>query len=170
MYVDDFKLAGPASELQAGWDLIRSASEVAPTGIDMDPPTAIGRYLGCEHRVSERWINWQGENPTVLDPPPPKPSKAAAPDDGPNAAVARVGNAFSAQTAPLLFDHTYPVPPGQAVWVRYDADAWRFRTSLPSCGPDWRTVVRRVTLDYNTWEELQDLRDLQHCIKDDLYA
>ena len=70
--VDDFTLAGPAVEPQAGRDLIRSKYDALPNGIGMNPPTAVGRYLGCEHRVSERWIDGQGENPTVLDPPPPK--------------------------------------------------------------------------------------------------
>ena len=37
VYVDDFKLAGPASELQAGWDLIRSASDVALRALTWTP-------------------------------------------------------------------------------------------------------------------------------------
>ena len=42
VYVDDFKMAGPEKSLQKGWDLIGSK-------IDMDTPTPLGRYLGCEH-------------------------------------------------------------------------------------------------------------------------
>ena len=42
VYVDDFKMAGPKENLAKGWELIGSR-------IDMDTPTPIGRYLGCEH-------------------------------------------------------------------------------------------------------------------------
>ena len=72
VYVDDFKMSGPEENLKKGWDPILSTSKTAPKGIDMDNPEPVGRYLGCEHRISERWIDWQGTNPTVLDPPPPK--------------------------------------------------------------------------------------------------
>eukprot|EP00959_Pyramimonas_sp_CCMP1952_P121577 2542275-Pyramimonas_sp.AAC.1 len=41
VYVDDFKLAGPAINLQAGWDHIRKS------GTDLDPPTPYSQYLGC---------------------------------------------------------------------------------------------------------------------------
>ena len=77
-YVDDFKLSGPADKLAKGWELIRGKSDVAPNGIDMDPPAPVGRFLGCEHRVYTKDITWHGENPTVMDPPPPKAKKAAA--------------------------------------------------------------------------------------------
>eukprot|EP00959_Pyramimonas_sp_CCMP1952_P228838 4784561-Pyramimonas_sp.AAC.1 len=59
VYANDFQLAGSAVNLPRGWDLILSPSETAPTGIDMDPPTPVGRYLGRENRLSERWIDWQ---------------------------------------------------------------------------------------------------------------
>ena len=42
VYVDDFKMAGPKANMQKGWELISSK-------IDMDSPSPIGRYLGCEH-------------------------------------------------------------------------------------------------------------------------
>ena len=45
VYVDDFKLAGPASNHEKGWQLIG-------THIDMDTPEDVGRYLGCDHIVS----------------------------------------------------------------------------------------------------------------------
>ena len=39
VYVDDFKMAGPAEYLAKGWELIRR-------GIVLDPPEEIGLYLG----------------------------------------------------------------------------------------------------------------------------
>ena len=42
VYVDDFKLSGPKASVEEGWKLISS-------GIEMDPPTASGKYLGCGH-------------------------------------------------------------------------------------------------------------------------
>ena len=42
VYVDDFKMSGPKESMSKGWELIGSK-------IDMDTPTVIGRYLGCDH-------------------------------------------------------------------------------------------------------------------------
>ena len=154
VYVDDFKLAGPADKLQVGWDLIRGPSKVAPNGIDMDPPTTVGRFLGCEHVVSEKWIDWHGEEPTVLDPPPLKTKKVKTLDSAP----AELGLwSLGCQTHHAFCDRSYPVPPNESVWVRYDAAAKRYKASLPDGGPDWRDVVRRVTLDVDSWDELEDL-------------
>ena len=100
--MDDFKLSGPTGNLPEGWRLIQEPSPKVPKGIELDPPTKVGRYLGCEHRVSEKWIDWQGENPTVLDPPPPKQPKNAAPDAAPS------------ELASLS------IPDGSAVWIRRD--------------------------------------------------
>eukprot|EP00959_Pyramimonas_sp_CCMP1952_P233862 4886999-Pyramimonas_sp.AAC.1 len=72
IYVDDFKLSGPADKLAQGWKLLQEPSKNCPKGMEIDPPTAVGRYLGCEHRLSTQTIQWHGELPTVLDPPPPK--------------------------------------------------------------------------------------------------
>ena len=47
VYVDDFKMSGPVQNVAKGWELISSK-------IDMDPPSAVGRYLGCEHVVTEK--------------------------------------------------------------------------------------------------------------------
>eukprot|EP00959_Pyramimonas_sp_CCMP1952_P457463 9474974-Pyramimonas_sp.AAC.1 len=64
--------------------MILSPSETAPEGIDMDPPTAAGRYLGCEHRVSEKRVDWQGAAPAMLDPPPPTEKRTKDPADSDN--------------------------------------------------------------------------------------
>eukprot|EP00959_Pyramimonas_sp_CCMP1952_P310912 6506669-Pyramimonas_sp.AAC.1 len=72
MYVDDFKLSGPADKLAQGWKLLPEPSDNCPKGIAIDPPTAVGRYLGCERRLSVQTIEWRGELPAVLGPPPPK--------------------------------------------------------------------------------------------------
>ena len=49
MYVDDFKLAGPATAIKKGWELIRK-------GIKTDDPSPMGMYLGCRHDVSEKTL------------------------------------------------------------------------------------------------------------------
>eukprot|EP00959_Pyramimonas_sp_CCMP1952_P463631 9485274-Pyramimonas_sp.AAC.1 len=69
IYADDFKLSGPADKLAEGWKLLQEPSN-CPKGIEIYPPTAVGRYLGCEHRLSTRTVEWRGELPTILDPPP----------------------------------------------------------------------------------------------------
>jgi hypothetical protein len=46
VYVDDFKMAGPAENLAKGWELIRR-------GIVLDPPEELGLYLGCRHFIRE---------------------------------------------------------------------------------------------------------------------
>ena len=42
VYVDDFKMSGPASTMREGWRLIRE-------GIRTEDPTPAGKYLGCDH-------------------------------------------------------------------------------------------------------------------------
>ena len=42
VYVDGFKLAGPAGSLDKGWDLIGKVVEI-------DAPQPFGRYFGCHH-------------------------------------------------------------------------------------------------------------------------
>ena len=47
VYVDDFKLAGPAQGLAACWRLIAQ-------GLQIGEPEPTGLYLGCRHIVKER--------------------------------------------------------------------------------------------------------------------
>ena len=42
IYVDDFKLSGPAANLAKGWELIKDA-------VDMGDPEPAGLFLGCTH-------------------------------------------------------------------------------------------------------------------------
>ena len=49
VHVDDFKLAGPATAIKKGWELIRK-------GIKTDDPSPMGMYLGCRHDVSEKTL------------------------------------------------------------------------------------------------------------------
>ena len=51
VYVDDFNLLGPSDKLQGARGLMLVPSKTAPKGIAMDPPTAVGRYFGCEHHI-----------------------------------------------------------------------------------------------------------------------
>ena len=43
IYVDDFKLAGPADALEKGWALLR-------TKIELEDPGPVGLYLGCQQQ------------------------------------------------------------------------------------------------------------------------
>ena len=47
VYVDDFKMAGPASLMEQCWTKIRR-------GIKTDDPSPLGKYLGCDHIAFER--------------------------------------------------------------------------------------------------------------------
>ena len=50
VYVDDFKMSGPAKNLDKGWKLLRS-------GIDMDDPYPLDRCLGCIHHIRSGVVN-----------------------------------------------------------------------------------------------------------------
>ena len=54
VYVDDFKMSGPKAHLAEGWKTITEIGR-----IKMEPPTGIGRYLGCEHHMLD--IEVEGE-------------------------------------------------------------------------------------------------------------
>ena len=55
VYVDDFKMAGPAAALAESWRLIRSG----PGGIKTDKPQEASKYLGCDHYVTTEKRNGQ---------------------------------------------------------------------------------------------------------------
>ena len=44
IYVDDFKLTGPVGKLAAAWKALKK-------GLNLDTPTGLGKFLGCEHTV-----------------------------------------------------------------------------------------------------------------------
>ena len=46
VYVEGFKMAGPSGNPVKGWELIGSK-------IDMDTPSPLSRYLGCEHVIKQ---------------------------------------------------------------------------------------------------------------------
>jgi hypothetical protein len=53
VYVDDFKLAGPVASVTKAWTMIKSC-------INIENPSPIGQYLGCEHRpvtIAPRHMN-----------------------------------------------------------------------------------------------------------------
>ena len=50
VYVDDLKIAGPRANVDTAWKLIR-------TEVKMDPPEMVGRYHGCDHRISELQVD-----------------------------------------------------------------------------------------------------------------
>eukprot|EP00959_Pyramimonas_sp_CCMP1952_P471776 9498961-Pyramimonas_sp.AAC.1 len=45
----DFKMSGPSDYMDIGWGLIQEPSAGCPEGIGVDPPSKVGRYLGCEN-------------------------------------------------------------------------------------------------------------------------
>ena len=44
IYVDDFKMSGPKRALKEAWGKLSKK-------INLEPPTPIGRYLGCNHAI-----------------------------------------------------------------------------------------------------------------------
>ena len=52
IYVDDFKMSGPAEKFEEAWKLIRRDSKTNK-GIDTDTPEPTGKFLGCQHKVFE---------------------------------------------------------------------------------------------------------------------
>ena len=46
VYVDDFKLAGVEKDIEPAWKVISDA-------VSVEPPTEMGRYLGCNHIIGE---------------------------------------------------------------------------------------------------------------------
>lgn len=55
VYANDFKMAGPAKNLEKGWKLIRR-------DISMDDPEPVNLCLGCHHREYTETINLQSDN------------------------------------------------------------------------------------------------------------
>ena len=55
VYVDDFKMAGPAKNLEKGWQLIRK-------DIKMDDPEPLNLCLGCHHHEYTENIKYQDDN------------------------------------------------------------------------------------------------------------
>ena len=49
VYVDDFKMSGPAKNMIRGWNLIRKS-------IQTDEPQQVNKCLGCEHTMFETTI------------------------------------------------------------------------------------------------------------------
>ena len=50
IYVDDFKMAGPEENLDAGWALLRTKLSIGPEG-------PLGMYLGCNQRREQMTIH-----------------------------------------------------------------------------------------------------------------
>ena len=75
VYVDDLKAAGPKDAVDIMWAQLRKL-------IDIEPPTKLGSYLGCEHSVTQEvfdpakapWANLPGmrSEGTAGDTLPPK--------------------------------------------------------------------------------------------------
>ena len=60
VYVDDFKMSGPAKNMPEGWRLIRQ-------GIKTDEPQAAGKCLGCDHKVKSVKLNGRMVNQIEYD-------------------------------------------------------------------------------------------------------
>ena len=57
---------GNRENMAEGWRLIRSPTDTTP-GAQMEDPTEVGRFLGCEHHTSTETVSWHGGEPTALD-------------------------------------------------------------------------------------------------------
>ena len=58
VYVDDFKMSGPAKNMPKGWQLVRE-------GIKTDAPQSAGKCLGCDHKVKS--VNHKGRMVTQIE-------------------------------------------------------------------------------------------------------
>ena len=79
VYVDDFKMSGPSDSMKKGWELISSK-------IDMDSPTPMGGYLGCEHHSQSSPLGRAGHPfahvfDKTLPDPAAKPASVAHTED-----------------------------------------------------------------------------------------
>ena len=50
VYVDDFKMSGPAENMAKGWKLIKD-------GLNIDTPGPVSKMLGCYHREGTGTVN-----------------------------------------------------------------------------------------------------------------
>ena len=55
VYVDDFKLAGPSVHAKSAWKELGDL-------IEMDSPSKLGKYLGCEHEMVTKTVNGKRVN------------------------------------------------------------------------------------------------------------
>ena len=87
VYVDDFKMAGPASNLAEGWRIVRRH-------VKTETPTALDKYLGCQHRMYDvpRAAFSAAACELFCWPPAPVPVKEPKPKA--QAAPATVGGGF----------------------------------------------------------------------------
>ena len=60
VYVDDFKLSGPAKNLAKGWKLIRDS-------IKTDAPHPADQFLGCTHKRFTRTLPETGATVTGIE-------------------------------------------------------------------------------------------------------
>jgi len=69
VYVDDFKLAGPRKGLAEGWRLIRKE-------VRTEDPIPLGKYLGCNHVMSDRTMDLSLPANAPFVWPIPRPDKS----------------------------------------------------------------------------------------------
>ncbi len=79
VYVDDFKMAGAPAAMTAAWKKIKSV-------INVDDPTLLGKYLGCNDKacdVPADWIDKESMSTLLRDGSDEADSLAAKPDAAP---------------------------------------------------------------------------------------
>lgn len=85
VYVDDFRMSGPAEACKQAWKEIQNDSTTGTKGIILDEVETVdakgSRYLGCEPKTYTKTITWQGD---AMPPPPPKPPKKIKDPDAPD--------------------------------------------------------------------------------------
>ena len=58
--MDEFKVSGGQKVAEEAWRLIGSPSKMTPA-ILIDKAEPCSRYLGCEHKLYERDVDWQND-------------------------------------------------------------------------------------------------------------
>ena len=179
IYVDDFKMAGPAKHID---NLYASLQQ----RIKMDDPSEVDRFLGCHHRYM---ASIQHAGKTIrrlqydmgdflasavkmyyeLAGPNAKPLKQVPTPYIPDQELTQ-GQITEATPADKEYEIAPVIVPAQNLqsnkkqqqikawgkdtillsrWVRVDKQAKAFRTTNKN-GPPWSQVVRRVTVDLDT--------------------
>ena len=79
VYVDEFKMAGPAEAMKEAWSLLRKQGPNGTKGLKMDEPKAGNmRYLGCEHKYAKRPVPPNRNFLVEITEKQPKPPKKKA--------------------------------------------------------------------------------------------
>ena len=118
------------------------------------------RLLAAEERKALKGAPASGDGPGGDDQHGSAPAPVAIDSSKPPAPIADSEDPDVAVTIPIENARNIPNADGSGQWIREDREARRFRTTA-SNGPEWKYVTRRLTVDMDTGEVLEDLHDVQ---------